>query len=68
MLDVLTSKSGVMSDVVETDDRATILVSLRLSPELARAFKIEAARRGMRLNALFAEVWQSYEEAALGSR
>ena len=68
MLDVLTSESVVMSDVAEADDRETVLVSLRLSPEIARAFKIEAARRGVRLNALFAEVWRSYEEAALGSR
>ena len=50
-----------MSDAAEADDKETILVSLRLNPEVARAFKVEAARRGMRLNAFFAEVWRSYE-------
>ena len=31
----------------------SVVVSLRLKPEVAQAFKMEAARRGLKLNALF---------------
>jgi len=39
---------------------ASIVVSLRLAPELATAFRTEAARRNIRLIALFAEMWANY--------
>lgn len=44
------------------DDRDSVVVSLRLDPKLAAAFRMEAARRGMRLNRLFAEMWDRYRE------
>lgn len=36
------------------------VISLRLSPDLATAFRVEAAQRGKRLNALFEEMWNLY--------
>jgi hypothetical protein len=45
----------------------TDVVSLRLSPELARAFRAEAARRGKRRKALFEEMWELYKEHHRGS-
>ena len=38
------------------------VVSLRLDEELAREFRVESARRGVRLNVLFEEMWQLYKE------
>ncbi len=46
------------------DERDSIVVSLRLTPQLAAEFRMEAARRGVRLNKLFAEVWDQYRKAA----
>lgn len=43
--------------------RSTV-ISLRLQPELARAFKVEAASRGLKLNALFEEMLLAYRETA----
>ena len=43
------------------DDRDSVVVSLRLDPKLAAAFRMEAARRGIRLNRLFAEMWGLYQ-------
>jgi hypothetical protein len=40
--------------------RASDVVSLRLSPDLAMAFRLEALSRRMRLNALFEEMWNLY--------
>ena len=36
------------------------VISLRLAPELARAFKVEAASQGLKLNALFEKMMQVY--------
>ena len=42
------------------DDTPSIVISLRLSPEEAEAFRTEAARRNMRLNKLFTEMFDLY--------
>ncbi len=39
----------------------SIVISLRLDPALAEAFRVEAARRSIRLNKLFAEIWNLYK-------
>jgi len=39
----------------------SIVVSLRLKPELAAAFRTEAARRNTRLVRLFEEMWLLYQ-------
>ncbi len=39
----------------------SIVVSLRLKPELAEAFRTEAARRNCRLVHLFEEIWELYQ-------
>jgi hypothetical protein len=46
-----------------SDDKKpeTIVVSLRLKPELAAAFRTEAARRNTRLVRLFEEIWELYQ-------
>jgi len=38
----------------------TEIVGIRLTPQLANAFKAEAARRGLRVNQLFLEMWSDY--------
>jgi len=38
------------------------LVGFSLAPELARAVKTEAARRGVSLRKLFEEMWSQYQE------
>ena len=38
------------------------IVGIRMPPERAREFKTEAARRGLRVNQLFAELWQAYQQ------
>jgi hypothetical protein len=38
----------------------TEIVGIRLTPQLANAFKAEAARRGLRVNQLFVEMWKDY--------
>jgi LDH2 family malate/lactate/ureidoglycolate dehydrogenase len=38
------------------------IVGIRMPPERARAFKAEAARRGIPINQLFAELWQTYQQ------
>lgn len=38
------------------------IVGFRLDRELARRVKAEAARRGIRLNTLFEELWADYEK------
>lgn len=43
------------------DDAQSVVVSLRLDPALAADFRMEAARRGLRLNRLFAEMWSLYK-------
>lgn len=40
------------------------IVAFSLSPEMARAVKSEAARRGLPLRALFEELWQLYQQKA----
>lgn len=42
-------------------DAGTIVVSLRLKPEIAEAFRAEAARRNTRLVRVFEEMWQHYK-------
>lgn len=41
----------------------TQVLGFRLSKELAAAVKTEAARRGVPLNSLFAELWELYQRA-----
>jgi predicted HicB family RNase H-like nuclease len=43
------------------DSKKTTLISLRVDPDVARAFKIEAARRDLKLNGLFEEIFRAYE-------
>jgi hypothetical protein len=43
-------------------DTQSRVISLRLRPELAREFKMEAARRGMKLNRLFEEIFRLYQK------
>lgn len=43
----------------------TIVVSLRLKPALAEAFRTEAARRNTRLVRLFEEIWELYQSQAM---
>ena len=50
-----------------TDTPSTV-ISLRLRPELAREFKVEAASRGLKLNALFEEMLQAYRLTAAQER
>jgi hypothetical protein len=38
------------------------IVGFSLSPELASEVKMEAARRGISLKKLFAEVWERYKK------
>lgn len=42
------------------DSKTTTLISLRVDPEIARAFKIEAANRGLKLNTLFENLFRAY--------
>ena len=42
------------------DDKPSIVISLRLSPYEAEAFRTEAARRNMRLKKLFIEMFDLY--------
>jgi len=46
-----------------TDDEKTpsIVVSLRLPLNLAEAFRTEGARRNIRLNRIFEEMWRLYQ-------
>lgn len=53
------------------DSKKTILLSLRIDPEVARAFKIEAAKRGVKLNTLFEDLFRAYmaaQEAATNAK
>jgi len=38
------------------------IVGIRMPTERALAFKAEAARRGIPINQLFAELWQAYQQ------
>ena len=38
-----------------------LVVGFRLAPAIAREVKAEAARRGLKLNQLFAEMWTLYK-------
>ena len=58
-LDVKTSRW--LNDSMNSDT-PTKVISLRLRPELARAFKMEAAQRGLKLNALFEEMFRTFRE------
>ncbi len=44
----------------ETEKADTIVISLRLKPDIATAFRTEAARRNTRLVRLFEEMWELY--------
>lgn len=41
-------------------DNENTVLSLRVSPELAKKFKIEAVRRNLRQNQLFEELFRIY--------
>ncbi len=45
------------------DGGASQIVGFRLPVPLAKAIKVEAARRQVPLNGLLAEMWQLYREA-----
>jgi hypothetical protein len=45
------------------ENATTQIIGFRLPIPIAKAIKIEAARRQIRLNALLAEMWQLYREA-----
>ena len=60
----------MMARVSSTDSSVSTVkptISLRLHPELVREFRIEGARRGKHLNALFEEMWQLYKETRDGA-
>lgn len=38
------------------------MLSIKVSEEVARAFRAEAAKRGLFINALFLELWSKYKE------
>ncbi|WP_146214648.1 hypothetical protein [Azospirillum thermophilum] len=42
-------------------------LNLRVEPEMAREFRVEAARRGMQQNELFEEMWKLYKDAQHGA-
>jgi hypothetical protein len=42
-------------------------LSLRVEPEMAKAFRVEAARRGMQRNELFEEMWKLYKDTQHGA-
>jgi hypothetical protein len=46
-------------------DRKTIrrIIGFSLSPDMARAVKTEAAKRGLSLRKLFEEMWALYEKS-----
>ncbi len=44
------------------------VISLRLKPELARAFKMEAASRGLKLNALFEKMLHEFLSGAVNEK
>lgn len=44
------------------------IIGLRLSLSLARDVKEEAARRGMRINKLFEEMWTLYRNSRKGKQ
>jgi predicted HicB family RNase H-like nuclease len=43
------------------ESKKTTLISLRVDPDVARAFKVEAARRDLKLNSLFEEIFRVYK-------
>ena len=47
-----------------TNTQSTV-ISLRLRPELARLFKVEAASRGLKLNVFFEEILQAYRHESV---
>ncbi|HRE22321.1 MAG TPA: hypothetical protein PKW21_15000 [Rhabdaerophilum sp.] len=49
------------------ESKPTTLISLRVDPDVARAFKVEAAKRDLKLNAFFEELFKAYV-AASGER
>lgn len=42
------------------------ILGVSLSPEIARAVKAEAARRGVSLRKLFEEMWAQYQQTKPG--
>jgi hypothetical protein len=53
-----------MSNQQRQSDRKGIrqIVGISLAPEMARAVKAEAGRRGISLRKLFEELWTRYEK------
>lgn len=41
----------------------TQIIGIRMTPEMSRAFKAEAAKRGLRANQLFTELWKTYQQS-----
>lgn len=52
-----------LNGCMATGGQSTV-ISLRLRPEIARVFKIEAASRGLKLNALCEKMLQVYRQNA----
>lgn len=48
------------SDTRKKPRRADVIIGFRLPQALAQEVKAEAARRGVKLNALFQELWADY--------
>lgn len=42
------------------NSKKTTLMSLRVDPDVALAFKVEAAKRDLKLNTLFEEMFRAY--------
>lgn len=52
-----------MSKEPKTRDANRQIVGVSLTPETARLFKAEAARRGLSLKKLFEEMWELYAKS-----
>jgi hypothetical protein len=53
---------------IETDtQRGSQIIGVRFPKEIAVAIKQEAARRNIRLNRLFQELWENYQKEMKGS-
>lgn len=55
------------SEQLQNDDALLSLLSLRVPLTVARDFRMEAARRGIRQNALFEDLWRLYQEQSHGA-
>jgi hypothetical protein len=47
--------------------KKTQIIGIHFSPEMAKSIKEEAARRNMKINRLFHELWEDYLKNQKGS-